>query len=96
MKVMTLYLSSSSGFSRTTRWFMSNSVVAPDVEAGTVTETKGMSLPGRHIDELNASRFALYIGLEENVVLIASSKPSGAGFERCKELIVTFASLTVF
>lgn len=93
---MMLYFVISSGYSRTTRWFMINSVEAPEVEPGTVTETKGMSLPGRYNDELNASRFALYIGLEENVVLIASSKPSGDGFERCKELIVTFASLTVF
>lgn len=91
-----LYLVISSGCSRTTRWFTINSVEAPDVEPGIVTVTKGMSLPGRYSDELNASRFALYIGLEENVVLIARSKPSGDGFERCKELIVTFASLTVF
>jgi hypothetical protein len=40
-------------------------------------------------------RFALYIGLDANVVLIASWKPSGVGLLRCNELIVTFASLTV-
>ena len=90
-----LYFVISSGCSRATCWFINSSVLAPDMLPGTVTEMKGTSLSGKYKDELKASRFALYIGLEENVVLISTWKPVGVGFLRCNELIVTFASLTV-
>jgi hypothetical protein len=48
------------------------SVFAPDTLAGISTSMKETSLPGIYRDALNALRFALYIGLEANVVLIAS------------------------